>query len=344
MLLILRTLGWVICAVYSTIPGYWLLIHPRADYWRAQRSPYRVLLPLWTGMFVIVLLATAPFRSIVLYQSNWALLPAACLFAVGIWLYKTGGARFSLQQLQGMPELSATPSTQPLVITGIRARIRHPIYLAHFCEMFAWTIGTGLAVCFALVALTIITGALMIRAEDAELERRFGSEFRSYQASVPSIFPSLRARGTPGSVGVLLVIVWGLFVALIFAVLAITWAYSKRDQPMLLQHGTPEVPGGRAIAIMNPFRDRLSENTADRLIQDFRSADCDRVIAALASGSDDRICGVLRQDSEADLIWRDDKANSQVLVYDLPQSRSRLWIVLMRDEVGFEVRNVSLIR
>jgi protein-S-isoprenylcysteine O-methyltransferase Ste14 len=192
VLLILRTLGWVICAIYSTIPGYWMLIHPRADYWRAQRSPYRLVLPLWAGILVIVLAATAPFRNASLYQSSWAWLPAACLFAEGIWLYKAGGARFSLQQLQGMPELSAAHSGQPLITTGVRARIRHPIYLAHFCEMLAWSIGTGLAVCFALVLLAIITGVIMIRAEDAELERRFGEPYRSYRESVPAIFPRLR--------------------------------------------------------------------------------------------------------------------------------------------------------
>ncbi len=191
MLLILRTLGWLICTAYSTIPGYWLLIHPRTDYWRAQRSPYRVLLPVWGGMFLIVVLATAPFRSMFLYQSSWAWLPAACLLAVGIGLYKAGGARFSLQQLQGLPELSTAHSEQPLVITGIRGRIRHPIYLAHFCEMVAWSVGTGLAVCFALTTLTIITGAIMIRAEDAELERRFGERYRAYYKAVPAIFPRL---------------------------------------------------------------------------------------------------------------------------------------------------------
>jgi protein-S-isoprenylcysteine O-methyltransferase Ste14 len=190
----LRTLGWLICNVYSAIPGYWLLIHPRVDYWRSQRSPYRVLLPLWAALFVIVLLATAPFRSIFLYQSNWAWLPAACLFAIGIWLYKSGGARFTLQQLQGMPELSVAHSGQPLIITGVRARIRHPIYLAHFCEMLGWSTGTGLAVCFTLTALTIVTGAVMIRAEDAELERRFGDPYRSYRESVPAIFPKLRSK------------------------------------------------------------------------------------------------------------------------------------------------------
>jgi protein-S-isoprenylcysteine O-methyltransferase Ste14 len=91
-----------------------------------------------------------------------------------------------------MPELSAAHSEQPLVMTGVRSRVRHPIYLAHFCEMLAWSVGTGLAVCFALTMLTIVTGVVMIRAEDAELERRFGESYRSYRESVPAIFPRLR--------------------------------------------------------------------------------------------------------------------------------------------------------
>ena len=81
---------------------------------------------------------------------------------------------------------------EPLVITGVRARIRHPIYLAHLCEMLAWSIGTGLVACFALVVVTIITGAVMIRAEDQELEWRFGEPYRLYRESVPAIFPRMR--------------------------------------------------------------------------------------------------------------------------------------------------------
>jgi protein-S-isoprenylcysteine O-methyltransferase Ste14 len=191
VLLFLRTLGWLVCAAYSTIPGYWLLIHPRADYWRAHRSPFRMLLPLWAVMFALVLLGTVPFRGFLIYQSNWAWMPAAFLFGVGLWLYKSGGANFSLKQLGGMPELSAAHSGHRLVTTGIRARVRHPIYLAHLCEMLAWSMGTGLAVCFALMALAVITGAVMIRAEDAELEERFGEEYRAYRATVPALLPRL---------------------------------------------------------------------------------------------------------------------------------------------------------
>ena len=196
MLRVLQTLGWLVCAVYSTIPGYWLLIHPQARYWRAQpRSPYRVLLPLWVSLLVIILLITTPWRRVTLYPSTWNWLPALVFFALGVWLYKSGGANFSLKQLQGVPEFTADHYEQRLVTTGIRARVRHPVYLAHLCEMLAWSIGTGLAVCCTLTAFAMFMGVFMIRAEDAELTDRFGAAYREYRDTVPAVLPKLgRAR------------------------------------------------------------------------------------------------------------------------------------------------------
>ena len=67
----LQTIGWIACIIYSTIPAFWLLIHPRADYWRARRkSPYRILLPLWIGMWVAAAVITAPWRNFLLYKNN----------------------------------------------------------------------------------------------------------------------------------------------------------------------------------------------------------------------------------------------------------------------------------
>ncbi len=191
----LGTLGWLVCTAYATIPGYWLMIHPRAAYWRAQtRNPYRRILPLWALMMATLLLITSRFRGITLYQAPWAWLPAAVLFALGISLYKAGGANFTAKQLQGRPELSPRQEEQHLVTTGIQAHVRHPFYVAHFCEMLAWTLGTGLFVCFALTAFTILSGTFMIRAEDAELEQRFGETYREYREKVPAVIPRLRYR------------------------------------------------------------------------------------------------------------------------------------------------------
>jgi protein-S-isoprenylcysteine O-methyltransferase Ste14 len=82
---------------------------------------------------------------------------------------------------------------QRLVTTGIRAHLRHPVYLGHLCEMLAWSLGTGLVVCLALTVLAIATGAVMIRMEDAELEQRFGAEYAAYRERVPVVLPKLHS-------------------------------------------------------------------------------------------------------------------------------------------------------
>ena len=192
MLTWLGTLGWLACVVYSTIPFFWLVIHTRIDYWRSRRGlPYRSLVPLWIGMWIVVALITYPWHGLVLYQTVWSWLPAAILFTIGVWLYRAAGADFSKQQLYGLPELKLQNAEQRLVITGIRARVRHPVYLGHLCEMLAWTVGSGRLVCFVLTAFGIVTGAFMIRAEDAELEQRFGEAYRSYRHAVPALLPKL---------------------------------------------------------------------------------------------------------------------------------------------------------
>jgi protein-S-isoprenylcysteine O-methyltransferase Ste14 len=189
----LHIVGWLACVVYSTIPLFWLMIHPFADRWRARRrSPYRVLLPVWIAMWAAMAGITARWHDVVLYRTDWLWIPASLLFAVGIFIYSRSGKNFSAKQLGGLPEVYSGNGEQRLVTEGIRARVRHPVYLAHLCEMLAWSIGTGLAVGWGLTAFAVITGAVMIRMEEAELEKRFGAEYVAYRKEVPML-PRLRA-------------------------------------------------------------------------------------------------------------------------------------------------------
>jgi protein-S-isoprenylcysteine O-methyltransferase Ste14 len=176
--------------MYATIPLFWLMIHPRADYWRTRAgSPYGVLVPAWMGMWVGLGVLTAPWRSRPLYGWAGSWMPAGLLFALGFWIYRQAGAHFSWAQLGGLPEVLAGHREQRLMTTGIRARVRHPVYLAHLCEMVAWSAGTGLVVCWVLTGFAVATGAVMIRLEDAELENRFGEPFAMYRKRVPAVLP-----------------------------------------------------------------------------------------------------------------------------------------------------------
>jgi protein-S-isoprenylcysteine O-methyltransferase Ste14 len=189
---LLRSAGWIVCLIYSTIPLFWILIHSRVRFWRSRRySPYFILLPVWIGMWCAMAILTWPWRGVLLYSTPWTWLPATVLFAEGFWVYRLGARNFSGRQLGGVPEMSSSP--QALVISGIRARVRHPVYLGHLCELLAWSLGTGLAVTYGLTAFAMVTGFLMIHLEEKELEQRFGDAYRAYRQQVPALIPTWRA-------------------------------------------------------------------------------------------------------------------------------------------------------
>ena len=189
---LLCTVGWLACVVYSTIPSFWLMVHPQAHRWRAREgSPFRVLIPAWFVMWIGVGALTGPWRIVAIYSTPWSWIPAALLLAVGIFIYSHAGAHFSWAQLGGLPEVRTGHHDDHLVTTGIRARVRHPVYLAHLCVMLAWSIGTGLVVCWLLNGFAIVTGVVMIRMEDAELAKRFGEEFQRYRSTVPAVLPHI---------------------------------------------------------------------------------------------------------------------------------------------------------
>src|SRR5215469_7510915 len=99
MLPALNLIGWLACVVYSTIPSFWLTIHPSAKNWRSRPPPYRVLLPIWMAMWIAVGLITARWRGVALYSSLWAWMPAGFPFGAGFWLYSQSGKLFSAKQL-----------------------------------------------------------------------------------------------------------------------------------------------------------------------------------------------------------------------------------------------------
>ena len=190
--LLLENLALLGCAVYATIPAFWLTLHPFAKHWRTRgRDTFKTILPLWLLYIAIAALAISPWRHTHLYQSTIAFIAGAILVVTGLLLYVLASRNFTHVQLSGLAELEPDRHAQQLITTGIRSRVRHPIYLGHLCELLGWSILFGTVSLFALTLFAIFTGAFMLRLEDNELEARFGEPYREYRRIVPAIFPTL---------------------------------------------------------------------------------------------------------------------------------------------------------
>jgi len=188
----LRYLAWLVCSVYCTIPAFWLVIHPFTARWRRRgRDSYKVLLPLWALFIIAAAASTYPALHRTLYDSPLALIPGAALIALGFFVYSRSFDGFSGIKVSGLAELEPDRHEQSLAVAGIRSRIRHPIYLGHLLDVLGWCVATGSISLFALAAFATVTGALMIRLEDRELESRFGDSYRDYRRRTPAIFPRL---------------------------------------------------------------------------------------------------------------------------------------------------------
>lgn len=187
---ILDVVGLAVCSVYCTIPLFWLVFHPFVERWRAYgRRAFLAIIPLWSIFIGAAFALGWPIRHLHLYESNVPWVLGAAFILAGLSIYRSASQGFSGAKASGLAELEPDRHDQRLVVTGIRSQVRHPIYLGHLCEVFGWTVGTGsLALC-TLLALAAITGAIMIRQEDGELEARFGDVYREYHNRVPALLP-----------------------------------------------------------------------------------------------------------------------------------------------------------
>jgi len=124
------------------------------------------------------------------------------------------------------------------------------------------------------------------------------------------------------------------------------YAHHSKEAVLFYYGAAPEVPQGRVIVIFNPFRNRDSENTAERFIRDLRTGDCQRIVQSMNRGTDydPRVCLVMHDTAKHSLVWREDREQDCMLVYRIPEKQANLWITLRRDESRLEVPWVSVVR
>lgn len=182
-------LSWIVCGIYATVPAYWMMVHPFAERWRRARRKLAVLAPLWVVLWCVAWSASYRWRAALLYHFPLSWIAAAPLWAVSLYMYVHAGRGLSWRRIIGRHELEPERHPNTLVTGGVHGMVRHPMYLGHICTLLGFALGSGSVACFALLAFTLATGAIMIVFEERELHRRFGSAWEQYCQRTPRIFP-----------------------------------------------------------------------------------------------------------------------------------------------------------
>ena len=182
----------------TVIPGlsFWGPAHALVGRWRrlGLSASYAILGAYTIGLGLVILFFRESLLAAEFGTQPWLFAPAlACLAAAG--LVEAGCRRhLTFRTMIGVPELSGTPSAQPLLDRGVYARMRHPRYVAVLLGVCAAAFFSNYLALYLLcpACLGLLYG--MTRMEERELVARFGEEYMKYQRRVPRFMPSCRRK------------------------------------------------------------------------------------------------------------------------------------------------------
>jgi protein-S-isoprenylcysteine O-methyltransferase Ste14 len=177
--------------VYPPVLVFWLVIHSKIDRWRRVGiKAYWIGGLAWPAISIPILYYREALFAVRWTPPVWLIVAGILAFVLGVMVAVQASRVIPKKTLVGLPELKPATNKQPLMNTGIYGRTRNPIYLAHSLFIFAMAAMTGFAASWALLAIDAIVLPLMIRAEEKELLKRYGSEYREYMARIPRLFPT----------------------------------------------------------------------------------------------------------------------------------------------------------
>jgi len=131
------------------------------------------------GIFAIALWAFP-------HSSEWIPASSGILALFGIVL------RVEARRVIGEHTRASEKAAPELVMWGIYAKLRHPIYLSNLCFCYAlilFHLGWQ-TVSFAFAMFVTLFVFSLAKAEDAFLEQRFGERFLKWAERTPMFFPS----------------------------------------------------------------------------------------------------------------------------------------------------------
>lgn len=180
------------------IPGilFWPFAHGLVRRWRqlGLAVSYSVLGAILIAIGAGVFWLRQTLLAVEFGPPGWLGLPAVLCCGAAVVVEVQCRKHLTLRTLVGIPELSPTPTGQPLLDQGIYARLRHPRYAVVMLSVCALALFTNyLAVyLFCPLAWVVLYGITLM--EERELVERFGQAYEQYQRRVPRFVPRISKR------------------------------------------------------------------------------------------------------------------------------------------------------
>ena len=180
------------------IPGilFWPFAHGLVHRWRQLGLviSYSALGAMLIGMGAGVLVLRQTLLAVEFGPPGWLGWPALLCFVAAVVVEARCRKHLTLRTLIGIPELSPTPTSQPLLDQGIYARLRHPRYVVVLLSVLALALFTNYLAVYLLCPLAGVVLYGITLLEERELVERFGPAYEQYQQRVPRFVPRMPKR------------------------------------------------------------------------------------------------------------------------------------------------------
>ena len=174
----------------------WLLVHPLIRMWRraGTRVTYTVVILFSNSAELLLYLV----RHRVLVGDRGGSLPLGltglALIVLSGVLRRRLGRQLSPRTLMGLPEVAPDRMPQPLLTSGIYARIRHPRYVQFSLGALGLALIIDYRGFYALYLAWLAAIYLVVILEEKELRARYGPAYDEYARQVPRFLPRRHSR------------------------------------------------------------------------------------------------------------------------------------------------------
>jgi protein-S-isoprenylcysteine O-methyltransferase Ste14 len=194
MRLLADTIATLVLLAELPVPLFWLLIHPRINFWRRRPRAwyYGTGLAVWLLTWACFLIPHTWWLEKRFGWHVWMALAGAALVAADVWLIHQAERQAGWRILVGLPELRPPAAPGAVVSAGIYRRLRHPRYGGMMLAWWGAVLLMGATRPLVLVLVfTLLTFAVM-ELEERELLARLGEAYARYRRQVPRLIPSIR--------------------------------------------------------------------------------------------------------------------------------------------------------